>query len=312
MIRKLIKIATAIGLCLLVAMPASAASAAGGPTTIQTPNFAGYSFYQPGGYVNGIIGDWTVPAVQCPTAGQPGNTGTPRAVIWAGLWGSNASIKANTAWLPQIGTDSQCVNGTAVYLGIFEMETNVAGGGAVSWGAGPYCFPNPISLPSLISSIGCSTVGLVAHPFAVTAGDQIEAEVDYLGIDTLPQYKGDLEFEFDLRNMTRSEYVYSDFVTTEPVDLADIVYQGGLILEDHNSYGGLADFGSASLKFAFLSVTGSGPIELNKWVMNVFGTQLATTGPLGAAPSYPFTVTFDCNGCLANGPCPPSPPCTKY
>jgi hypothetical protein len=286
---------------------------------ISTPNYAGYSFYQPGGYIKGIAADWTVPAVTCPATGQPGHNGTPRAAIWAGLWGKSSSLA--TDWLPQIGTDSQCApGGNAYYVGDFEMETNVADGGGwsyvlgvpVSWGAGAHCFLNPSSIPSTLYSYLNCPAAVLFSPFTVTAGDHIEAEVDYLGKDTRKPHEGDLIFKFTLRNKTRSELESFDIETTKPVDLPEIIYQGGGMLEDHNDYGGLAKFGPASLQFASLSGTGSGPFDINMWVMTLYGTQLATTGRMGAAPSYPFKVTFDCNGCLANGPCPPNPPCTKY
>jgi hypothetical protein len=282
-----------------------------------TPNYAGYSFNQPGGYVKGIAANWTVPAVTCPATGQPGHDGTPRAAVWAGLWGETSTL--DTDWLPQIGTNSQCDGGTAYYMGDVEMETGVHGGGGwlyrlgihVTLGSRPWCFTNPSSIPSGLYSYWHCGVGIFA-PFSVTAGDQIEAEVDYLGTDTSKPNAGDRIFKFILRNKTRSEVESFKIETTIPVKLQNIIYQGGGILEDHNSYGGLAKFGPASLQFPHISGTKSGAFDISPWLMWVYGTQLVATGPVGARPFYPFKMTFNCNGCLGGGSCPPNPPCTKY
>jgi hypothetical protein len=58
-----------------------------------------------------------VPKVACPTTGIASYGGYgPRAAVWVGLTGTLSSIFAtHNAWLPQIGTDSNCLGGKPQY-----------------------------------------------------------------------------------------------------------------------------------------------------------------------------------------------------
>jgi hypothetical protein len=291
----------------MAAAPAGTAKP-GTPTTEPQPNWSGYMFYQKGGHIKGVVADWTVPAVKCPLPTQPGYPfGTPRVGVWAGLMGTISSWKAGTSWLPQIGTVSQCVEwpGTPRYYGQWQIfagpnVTGKKGATEITSSGGKYVGSGPQEMDT------------TAYP--VSPGDHMEAEVDYFGAFTTGEYKGDLAFEIDLWNDSRSWLEHLEVVTAETVKPDNIVYQGGAIVEDHNQYGGLANFGSVTVKFPGSVIgTNSSPLSSYQWEMVVYGQQLAKNSRLTAGqPPASFTVQFECNGCLAGTACPPPPhTCTK-
>lgn len=64
---------------------------------------AGYTAYPHNGTVDYVQAEWVVPAVNCLASPQDS-----RAAVWIGMTGGTTSIHDKTAWLPQIGTVSQC------------------------------------------------------------------------------------------------------------------------------------------------------------------------------------------------------------
>jgi hypothetical protein len=286
--------------------PASASTSTIPTTTVSNPAYAGYGLYQNGGYITSVIAKWNVPTVRCspPPTPPSGTTPTPMVAIWAGLWGNSAA-----GWLPQVATISQC-NVATPYSAAWELATNVSGGYAVS-------YPTSGTSAQTISN------------FPIAAGDHMEGEVDYLGAYDVTYdgttYKDVSGFELDLWDLSHPvttggppEHFYMDIYTNKQVPEVDTDQLGGAILEDHNSDGGLANFGSpplatgggsATISIVSLTATGSSSLSAYEFEMYVFGRELATTGPLSS--SYSFTVTFDCNGCLAGQACPP-PTCYKY
>jgi hypothetical protein len=90
----------------LLAAPAQAKTVPPSKTsTLPQDIWSGYSAYPASGYVDNVEASWRIPLkVNCPPVGAP------RVAVWVGMWGGLSSIRAKpqTAWLPQIGTVSQC------------------------------------------------------------------------------------------------------------------------------------------------------------------------------------------------------------
>lgn len=279
------------------------------PSVITTSNYAGYSIHRArGGCMTEVDATWTVPSVSCPGIGQPGFNADPRVAIWAGLWGEgNPHVKgfSATAWLPQIGVTASCHDGLASYYADWEMETNVAGGGARTCGdcgtsipgAGPQCLVNPDWASVVQTFLKCN----INYPhFKVRAGDKVSAYVTYNGTITSGAYKGDLDFDLSLINDTLAPGAnvvasFPDVITTIPVNLAQIVGQGGVIVENNPDTGGLAKFSPAiPLQFTGWKATGSGPYHVSQWQMWVSKKQLATVSSLNT--HYTFKVTYNSKG----------------
>jgi hypothetical protein len=137
--------------------------------------------------------------------------------------------------------------------------------------------------------------------FEVRAGDKITAYITYNGRITSGPYIGDLDFDLSLVNDTlppgtNAEASFPDVITTVPVNLAYILGQGGLIVEndlkDNPSTGGLAKFSPAiPLQFSGWTATGSGTYSVSQWQMWVAGKQLATVNSLNT--KYAFKVTYN-------------------
>lgn len=275
------------------------------PSRITTSNYAGYSIHRAhGGCMTEMFATWTVPSVSCPGIGQPGFSADPRVAIWAGLWGEgNPHVKGfrSTAWLPQIGVTASCHDGLASYYADWEMETNVSGGGALTCGdcgntrpgSGAQCLVNPDWASIVQTFLSCN----IDYPhFEVRAGDKVSAYITYNGTITSGSHKGDLDFDLTLINDTQApgtdaEASFPDVITTMPVNLAHIVGQGGLIVENNPDTGGLAKFSSAiSLRFTGWNATGSGAYNVSQWQMWVSGKQLAAVSSLNT--HYAFKVAY--------------------
>lgn len=104
--------------CLLAA-PAQAGTIPPGKTPTLTQDiWSGYSAYPASGYINYVEASWKIPLkVDCPALGAP------RVAVWVGMWGGLSSIRAKpqTAWLPQIGTVSQCSDGLRSDYAVWEI-----------------------------------------------------------------------------------------------------------------------------------------------------------------------------------------------
>jgi hypothetical protein len=196
--------------------PGSSPSACPSSSLYQEPQnvFSGYSACAKG---NGLLtvaeASWTVPKVSCPLL-----VNYPRAAVWVGLWGSMPSISNSTAWLPQIGTDSQCnrdssqlpVPGT-YYFAVWEMRALTNGQGNT---------PQPIT-------------SMTIHP-----GDRMVASVEYEGADgNSVQHFSLALFDVTVNDKKPgSDEVTIDTATTEPVrDLSTILQQGGAVVEGSTS-----------------------------------------------------------------------------
>jgi hypothetical protein len=298
---------------LLVPPPAVTCPSASEPSLVKQPNYAGYSIYRARNCMTEVTGTWTVPSISCPSKGQPGYSADPRVAIWAGLWGTDASVKANTAWLPQIGVTGQCDSGHLVYYADWEMMTNVHGGGALTCGdcgsttpigAAPQCLVNPADTLTYLRTFGrCLTLGtlLSNYPqFEVRAGDKVTADVTYNGLVTSGPDTGDLDFDLSLTNDTlapgsNAVASFPDVITTMPVNLENIIGQGGLIVEN-NTNGALAKFSPAiPLQFNGWKATGSGPYHTSQWQMWVSGNQLTNISP-SLSPQHTFKVSYKSSG----------------
>jgi hypothetical protein len=167
--------------------------------TLPYDSYAGYAAYPSTGYVVKVQAIWSVPSISCPLVGLP------RAAAWVGMWGSTTSINSNTAWLPQIGTVSQCTNGKASYDAFWEMATLVTGQG---------------NAPQIVNSV------------PVNPNDTIVASVAFLGPATFPNGYERRKFELRIHDTTdnKSAVLYEE--TSAGVQLGSIIHQGGAVIED--------------------------------------------------------------------------------
>jgi len=234
--------------------------------------YAGYSITAgPSGSFTYVTAQWVVPKLQCPSGSYP------RAGAWVGLWGNSNSLTAGTAWLPQIGTVSSCTLFGPTYLPVWEMATgsNVSGGGAQGYGAGP-------------QTINSMSVG---------AGDTVFGSVEYEG-----KSGNDLVFNVALFDETREspgspDQFEMNVTTTSAVPFNNIMYQGGAVVEGNCQ--GLAPFttipfsevSTATVPFAGIQ-TPKG-VGLNEWVLKGSGVNLASPGRASGFPGeLSYTVTF--------------------
>jgi hypothetical protein len=104
------------------------------PNNVTSSNWSGYAVTGPNDSVTDVKGSWKVPAIQgaCPSS-------TQYASFWVGIDGYD------TKTVEQIGTDSDCQNGSATYYAWYEFY------------------------PKFAYSI----------PIAIAPGDNISAEVSY-------------------------------------------------------------------------------------------------------------------------------------
>ena len=185
------------------------------PTPLPYGNYAGYSAYPANGSVGKVQASWNVPNIgrlfhtTCPVIGFP------RAGAWVGMWGGTSSINNGTAYLPQIGTVSQCDNFDPSYSAVWEIP-------------GPH-------------GNGVQTIrGMTIH-----ANDKITASVAYLGTSR----HGVQEFELWINDTTDRQHWRHDESTSVAVPLSNIARQGGAVVEYEPGFlGGLARF-SPSVDF---------------------------------------------------------------
>ena len=252
---------------------ASSAEAAAPPvTTIANGNWAGYSAYPNSGDATGAWGNWVVPQITC-TKAYP----NARIAVWAGLWGGTTSIHNGTAWLPQIGTVSQCEDGTAYYRLIWEMETAVKGegNGAQDRYAG-YAVPSHCAgkIPGQAYYV-CGTLptGVIGGygDVEVDPGDHVEALVYLDG--SADQAPAERTFSITLDDFTgnnNGKYAEGTITTNGiKVPLGSISREGGVIAETSlPTSNGLADFGTLNIGPAAVEQDhGTGGYSFFKWVM---------------------------------------------
>ncbi|MGH3201063.1 MAG: fibronectin type III domain-containing protein [Streptosporangiaceae bacterium] len=244
------------------------------PLAKAVPNagWAGYSAYPNNGDATGAWGYWVVPKITCPK-GYP----NARVAVWAGLFGSLASINSKTAWLPQIGTVSQCENGTAHYYLAWEMFSDVKGGGNgaqntyAGYLAPSHCFGKiPGQAYYVCGTLPTGYIGGIGR-VTVNPGDHVEALVYLNG--SADQGSATRSFSITLNDFTGSnngKYATGTITTNGfKVSLDSISRQGGVIVETSNPASeGLADFGTLTIGSAAVEQTGgSGGYGFYKWVM---------------------------------------------
>jgi Peptidase A4 family len=250
--------------------------------TLPYDNYAGYAAYPSVGYVMKVQAIWSVPSISCPLLGLP------RAAAWVGMWGGTTSINNGTAWLPQIGTVSQCVNGRASYVAFWEMATLVTGQG---------------NAPQMLNSIP-------VHP-----NDTIVASVAFLGPATFPNGYERRKFELQIRDTTdnKSAVLYEE--TSAGVQLGSVIRQGGAVIEDEPpsscSVQDLPDCSVASpfqwlghglakfdppVHFSKVIVSGRAGVTWKyfEYVMRdgPGGSVLAQNSPLGLSNGMYYTITW--------------------
>lgn len=252
---------------------------------VQTPftTYAGYTVNAGGSGAFQIVeANWVVPAISLLSCVNPGKD--PRAAAWVGLWGTNGSISSNTAWLPQIGTVSNCnvgPNGPNLgrnYFAFWEMFTNVSGGGAKGHGFAVQPIKSMTIMP----------------------GDTMNGAVEYEGASG-----SDLVFNLQLIDVTRTSPSAPDefsitVTTTKHVDFSDIMAQGGAVVEPDCN--GLAHFTSVPFTdVQVASLTGlpqPAGLSINRWTMK--GSNGATLAQAGTLYGFPglmnYTVTYKASG----------------
>jgi hypothetical protein len=208
-----------------------------------------------------VHGSWTQPSVTC-------STGTQYAAFWVGLDGYNSST------VEQIGTDSDCVNGTATYYAWYEMYPAY-----------------PVDLPT--------------GTYPVAPGDTITADVTY-------DPSSDM-FVLDLADGTKWTYSTEQSSPTHPRLLsaewiAEAPSSGSQVLPLADF--GHVDFSGAT---ATDDSGHTGAIDASYWsddnIQLVSSTVTATPGALNdTAGGSSFTITVSSSGGGGGGGggfCPP-------
>ena len=258
--------------------------------SIATAEWSGYGMYPAvqGDTLKHVSALWAVPKVTCPTKGisSHGAWG-PRAAVWVGLTGTLDSIySTGNAYLPQIGTNSKCVNGKPQYSGVYELEHA--------------CNLNDV--------LACFQGEQTIDGFKVSGGDTVYASVVYSGTTS----SGAQQFQLTLVDYASggSGTKVTESVETLPnVPLLDVARQGLAIVENIDPFtvagvpipgtGGLAQF-KKPIEFVQYAVNGepSGGLSAIEYSMlGGKGKELATNShPLGGdltVGTGTFTVTWN-------------------
>lgn len=266
-------LAVAIGFVL----PGSASSAATAtPTVIKNVTYAGWSVHPQFGQAWEAAAHWTVPSVTCHAIPFTRPWVRSRAAVWVGTWGQPGD---NKAWLPQVGTVSQCNDGGASkqYYAFDQMFHN---GGS----------------PQTVLKM------------KVQPGDRIYAFILYNGLRS-----GALTFQYWIQNLSRNTYKTGIIATDRGVSQSKAMWEGGVVVEIQPDDrigvlgdGGLAKFkpitvtdaevdGTALQKFPQICTKVNGPCSVYLWSLrspvNYPKKVLALVGPRGA--NGKFTVTWN-------------------
>jgi Peptidase A4 family len=251
----------------------------------RQPVWAGYTAYPQNGTVDYVQAEWVVPAVNCGASPQDS-----RASVWIGMTGSTASIHDKTAWLPQIGTVSQCEGEFPVtaptYMFTWEMYTT-PNQASVHEEYG-YTHTNHFHVYGDLPEHYVLPFGTVAY---VSALDHIHASVALLRSTA----SGQRTFEIKLTDLTTGKYAEGVITTSIPVKLGNIVRQGGAIVENGESAGdGLANFGAEAVTDVVVH-GGSGGYSFIKWEMenyrNSYATDTSFFEPVAASGQTAFDYT---------------------
>jgi len=256
------------------------------PTAPQTGQLAGYSAYPANAAVTAADATWKVPTISCKTG-----TSGERVAVWAGMMGSETARAEGLAWLPQIGTVSQCYNGQPYYFLIWEMASMVSGGDNAAQDV--YA-----SVPNYTVTGDLPTVENPLSVFygnvLVNAGDLVDAEVTAMSPSTSGAFQR--TYEIQLEDFTTEQEAYGTISTNQAVSLENIQNQGAAVIEDDPS-SGLAQFSPLTISAEVYG--GSGSYGFFKWAMQLGSDQLASVSPLqitynqpGAQVNYDYTVTW--------------------
>lgn len=268
-------------LALLVAIgfgvPRSASAAtAPPPTVVKNTTYAGWSVHPQFGQAWEAAAHWTVPAVTCDAVPFTRPWVRSRAAVWVGTWGQPGD---SNAWLPQVGTVSQCNDGGASkqYYAFDQMF-------------------HPGGSPQTVLKL------------KVQPGDKIYAFILYNGLRS-----GALTFQYWIENQSRHAHVTGIIATSSGVSMSKAMWEGGVILETQPDdqigilkVGGLAKFkpiaitgaevdGTALEKFPQVCTKVNGPCGVYLWSLrspaNYPKKVLALVGPRAA--NGKFTLTWN-------------------
>jgi Peptidase A4 family len=233
--------------------------------------YAGYSLHPSRGVVSGAIAQWRVPAVSCASSSFSEKS---QVAVWVALWGgpNNATgTFGSKTWLPQAGVLAQCRRigpiSHSVYEAVYQM----------------YNVKHANGFTSL---------------FGVHANDTMLAQVEYVGAGT-GTHKGELEFWYDVTDMSTGSQSQNYFYTAKGVAPSDAAYQGGVIVERVGKDKKTGISGDLP-KFPPISISGAGvgqnsPIT-NEWTGFRWDMKgYAKTGPLITSPTRGdgFSVTWE-------------------
>jgi hypothetical protein len=262
-----------LSLFLLWSQTAASAAPLASPKTVSGPNYAGYSWHPTKGFVVWATSLWNVPKIDCDKAPNGNDARHARVAVWVGIWGGPNTNKAlKNAWLPQVGTISNCQISKSVtpsYTAVAQMEH--FGGCNVPGDAG--CMPQTLSLQ-------------------VRPEDLMNSQIAYEGAGT-GIHAGEYKFAYVIIDERTGKSSSGVLYTAHAVLRSDVAYQGGAIVEDQDGYGNsLALFPTP---IAIIAEAGGSDKETYTtsptylWNMVVSGNQLARTGPF---KNHIFTVTW--------------------
>jgi Peptidase A4 family len=289
--KAVVVVAVALSIAALTPKAASAVTAkstANSTLLVNTNEWSGYSVYPSvqGDTLTHVSALWAVPKVTCPTTGiaAQGAFG-PRAAVWVGLTGTLASIfTTHNAWLPQIGTNSKCLNGKPQYSAVYELYHAC----------------------NLSDILACFQSEQAISGFKVNAGDTIYASVTYSGATSSSAQKFQLTL-VDYASGGSGTRVTENVQTLAHVPLLDAARQGLAIVENVDEFtslgigipgtGGLAQF-KQPVQFVQYAANGelSGGLSPIEYDMLNNGKKLAVNSyPLSGDPATGtgnFTVTW--------------------
>lgn len=254
---------------------APAATAATQSNDVKNMTYAGWSVHPQFGEAWEAAAHWTVPAVTCSATPLTRPWIRSRAAMWVGTWGTPTNT---SAWLPQVGTVSQCNDGGASknYYAFYQMY-------------------HPNGAPQ-------TQLGMTIKP-----GDKIYAYILYDGLSS-----GALTFQYWIQNLSRNTQASGIIKTSSGVSQSQAMWEGGAVVETQPDDlvgvvpdGGLAKFspitftsaevdGTSIDKFPQVCTSVNGPCSVYEWDLrspaNYPNKVLATVGSRGS--SGKFTVTW--------------------
>jgi hypothetical protein len=256
-------------------LPRSAAAAVmASPTVVKNTTYAGWSVHPQFGQAWEAAAHWTVPAVTCDATPLTRPWVRSRAAVWVGTWGQPGD---DNAWLPQVGTVSQCNDG----------------GASKQYYAFDQMFHSDGSPQNVLK-------------MKVQPGDKIYAYIEYDGLRA-----GALTFQYWIQNLSRHTRETGIIATSPGVSGSKAMWEGGVVVETQPddkigivNDGGLAKFkpiiitgaevdGTALEEFPQACTKVNGPCSVYLWSLrspvNYPKKVLALVGPRGANGKFILT-----------------------